>query len=302
MELKWFELKFTKETYHVGKTILYNIPQIPLVAGENVPKLISMLRAFKPQAIVSDFDINGLYLGELFRVPVILISNMHLMEYYPLSLEFKDKVRYYLTEKPVLNAYRGARHYIISSIVKPPVKQKHASFFYPLVRKEFFDVQGIPAHDSEFVLVYMDPKPLQEMQPLLALFPNTKFKVYGGSPYMNASNVEYCSFDQTRFAEDVKNCAGIISHGGISLLSEAMICKKPLCTFTTKHFFERYYNGMLVKMLGYGEVCDEINLSNVSHFLENLPAYQEKLKHSPIEPENDKAVKKIEQLLETHAQ
>jgi uncharacterized protein (TIGR00661 family) len=78
-ELQWFELVYDEEIYHKGKTFLKMVPNIPLVAAKNFMTLAKIVREFKPEVIVSDFDVNSVYLGDLFRIPTLTLSSMHIM-------------------------------------------------------------------------------------------------------------------------------------------------------------------------------------------------------------------------------
>src|SRR3989344_1202849 len=70
---------------------------------------------FKPDIIVTDFDVNGLYIAKLFNLPVVTISNMHILNYLPVEMKPKEKIEYLLTEKPMLDAFSPTDYLFVAS-------------------------------------------------------------------------------------------------------------------------------------------------------------------------------------------
>jgi uncharacterized protein (TIGR00661 family) len=294
-KLKWFKLVFNGAEFDATKTFLNGIVRLPYIASNNFYHLIKIGLKFKPEIIVSDFDVNGLYAGRLFRVPSILISNMHLIDFMDFDFELKEKIRFYLTQKAVLDLFLGFKYLLVSSFVKLQRKKKNVFFFEPIVRKEILKAK--PSIE-DFSLVYGSKNTLSNLIPELKKQENERFVVYWEGPEKSTGNIQFKHFNEKGIVEDLSNCKAVFSHGGISLLSEAVILKKPCYVFSSKKFFERYFNGYLIERLGFGSIQVSPSQENIKSFFNNLPVFQKNFKKKNIQPGNQKMIKKIKELIE----
>lgn len=295
-QFKWFKLIFNEERIQKSHTLMYNLPLLPYVAAKNLQNAYKMVRDFKPEVIISDFDMNGVYMGQLFRIPSIVISNMHLMNYKMIPLSTQEKLTYYLTEKPILDFFNAANHLIVSSLVKPNLCETKTSFFHPIVRKVFLNQKPIDAEQGDHIIVYSTPKQLTRIIPMLKNL-KEKFIVYGYDQDSKEGNVETKKFSNDNFIPDLLNAKAVFSHGGISMLSESAVLKKPSYTFTGKSFFERYYNGAIVADQDWGEVHEKPNEKTLQGFIDKIPQYAESLRKSNISADNKAVVSKLHSLI-----
>ena len=295
-ELQWFELVYQEEIYHKGRTFLKMVPNIPLVAAQNFMTLAKIVREFKPQVIVSDFDVNSVYLGDLFRIPTLTISSMHIMNEVTFDLELKDKIAYYLTEKPVLQAFASTQYVLVPYFLKPEKpKIKNAFYFNPIIRREVLE-EAEKAKETDFYLAYFSQEKLPALTELLEKFP-FKFKVYPAEAYRVEDNIEFKRFSD-EFIKDLAACKGVMCHGGVSLMSEAFFLKKPVCVFTDKQFFERYYNGLAAQKKGYGLVAETFSRPKLHEFFSRQEEFKKNILKANIQPSNQEIVAKVEELVE----
>ncbi len=293
-KLKWFELNFDGGSYDKKTTYLKNIPRAPYIIASNLFTLGKIVKEFKPDLIVSDFDVNGVYVGEFFGVPVVTLSNMHLLNFIEPPLEFNEKLKYYLTEKPVLKAFLGSDYFFISSIFKPSVWKENTFFFNPVVRREF----AFPSPEKNgHTLVYLAPDSVHSILPALKSLKEKEFIVYGNNEAKAEGNVRLKEFSSREFCRDLKQAESVICHGGISIISEATVLKKPMCVFSPKNFFERYFNGFLVQKLGFGELHETVSKSSLQGFFSSQRVYSENLESAGIRPANREVVEKIGELI-----
>ncbi len=295
-EMRWFELVFKKERLSKSSTIFHNLPLLPYIAASNLMRAVRIVHQFKPDIIVTDFDVNGLYIAKLFNLPVVTISNMHILNYLPVEMKPKEKLEYLLTEKPMLDAFSPTDYLFVASFLKPKTEKKNVQFYYPIVRDKFLKAKP---RQGDFVLIYDSHVSTlsKSLLPLLYDFPEHKFVIYGNFQPHTEKNVTFKSYSEDGFFKDLLNCKCIISHGGISVLSEATILKKPMIVYTKTDFFERYFNGILVQQLGFGELYEQPSKENLFYFLGHLRLYRQNLKKSNIKPENHKIVGKISEII-----
>lgn len=294
--VKYFEIFFNETTISKRKTILYNLPKLPSVVMANISGYTEMLRGFRPDIVVSDFEIGAFYLSRMLSIPAIVISNMHAMKYIKLAGEVRG-AEYYLTERPQLDAFRGAEHYIVISLMKPEKKRRNVDFFYPVVDRA---VLGKKPSNGGFVLVYSSPasRLWEIIEPVLKKFPKTKFTVYCGARESKISgNVAVKPREKEEFTEDLAKCSAVICSGGFSLISEATVLGKPVLAVTPKAWYERYYNGLMLRELGIGEVAESASGEALAAFLANCGKYRKNLSRAGIRAGNKEIIAKIKELI-----
>src|SRR3989344_6474928 len=126
----------------------------------------------------------------MFNIPVILISNMHVMQYHKVELSVIDKASVMLFEENMLRAFSGAEYYFILSLldVKDP-SRKNFMFFTPIVRNEFINSK---INEADYFLVYIEKEHISNFTAIVkANFPEKKFLVYGLGKNSTDRNIIY---------------------------------------------------------------------------------------------------------------
>jgi len=298
-QLQWFELKFDESRFLKAQTFLQNISKLPSVAASNFVKMVKFVRAFEPDVIISDFDVNGVYVGLLFNIPVITISNMHLMKYAKPSLRLKEKIGYYLTERPILDMFAGTKHFLIPGLVKPHTNEKNVHFFHPLFRGAVLKLK--PRKGKHF-LAYGSDAMVDSIIALLPLFPDKQFIVYGKNKTAKKGNVHFKRFSEEGFLNDLAGCQAVLCHGGTTLISEALLLGKPVYISTPIDFFERYFNGLLVQGLGCGEIYPEPTKETLYWFLGHVDGYARAIRKLKLRPGNPALLRELNKILEQEKQ
>ena len=289
--LKWFDLLFDKDQYKRTKTILYNLPSAPRVIASNFLSLLKLVREFKPDVIVSDFDFNSSLIGFMQNIPVIILSNMHMMEYNPIEMSVKDKIDYAIKERPIIHGFARMDSLFVLGFVKPRSLPKKAKFFFHPIRKEV--LEKIPSKKG-FFLVYLSDGQVDSMLSLLKRFRDKKFVVVGKKSKHNLpSNFKFKPLDQDAFAKDLAECNGVLSHGGISLTCESLYLKKPLYTSTSKSFFERYYNGKVVEEHGMGLLEEKPTFEGLEKFFSRILEFEKNIEKNNFVPDSEALKKEL---------
>jgi len=191
--ISWFKMLYAKNSYRGISTILYNIPRIPFVFAGNLLKLRKIVGDFRPDIVISDFDVNGIYIAKLSGLPVITISNMHMMDYEKPRLSTSEKIGFLLTQESMLKSFVGTDHFIIMHLIKPKQGKKGVDFFYPIVRQS---VTSATPDDKGYFLVYSSAAQLPALLPVLEKFPAWQkltakqksvaaFLLIAGSPFLS---------------------------------------------------------------------------------------------------------------------
>lgn len=296
-KMHWFELITSKEKVSKPHTLVYNLPRLPYVAVKNVMTALGRFRRFKPDIVISDFDVNGIYTAQLLRVKSIAISHMHLMRYMAPEMGLNERMQYYFTEKPILDFFNTADYMLIPALAKPRGKAGEGThFFGPIVRQEILSKKS---KEGNFNLVYGNKGMVNELLPIMKSLKNERFVVYWDGPSSPAGkgNIALKRLSQSGFMEDLGASSSVICHGGISLTSEALCLQKPCCVYTPKDFYERYYNGWLLKRMKVGEVHEKASLHNLSTFLHGKERYSKNLFRKNPKASNKDVLKRINKII-----
>lgn len=293
-KLEWFKLFFVKDRYKHDATVWFNLPKLPKVFFKNLVTLTKIVEEFRPDVIISDFDVNGIYIAKLFNIPSITISNMHITNFIKVDLKLNEKIVYLLNHKTMLQAFSPTDYLLVVYPFIPKRVFKNVEFFRHLVREDFLDsITGF----GDYFLVYSTPSQLETIVPLLKQIPNEKF-IVRGTDGKSTENVFFKpKLSEKEFTIELKNCRGVICHGGLSIISEAITLKKPVYVFSDMQFFERYYNGKIVEKMGFGLLEQTPTLEGLKKFIGKNNEYREELLEKNTEPANKEFLKKLDGLV-----
>ena len=142
---------------------------------------------------------------------------------------------------------------------------------------------GLDATPSvgEHVVVYQTSASCEDLEEVLARFPDIPFHVYGYRRELEApvteGNLTYHPFSEQGFVDHLASARAVVSNGGFSLMSEAVYLKKPFLAIPIASQFEQVMNGHYLEALGYGFTMDRLDEATLRHFLAHLESYREKV-------------------------
>src|SRR5690349_6631465 len=101
------------------------VEELPLSA-DNLDRMQAIHERFKADCVVSDFESFAYLFGQRYRLPVISIDNMQVMNRCEIDVEipFAEKVNFALAKTIVKTKLPGCYHYLITSFFLPPVKKE----------------------------------------------------------------------------------------------------------------------------------------------------------------------------------
>ena len=118
------------------KTLLHNAYNLPKGSYKTLRKLMKIIKDFKPEIVISDFEPFTGLVSKFFDTKLISIDNMHIMT----NCKFKIPKRYYkdyLAAKIVINSFIiKADYYLINTFFYPEIRKKNTFLFPPILRDE----------------------------------------------------------------------------------------------------------------------------------------------------------------------
>jgi len=158
---------------------------------------------------------------------------------------------------------------------------------------------GLKPSYKDHILVYQTSKSNIKLINTLKRFKDN-FIIYGFDKNEKDGNLEFKSFNEDQFFDDLKNARAVITNGGFTLISESLFLKKPIYSIPVKGQFEQILNAVYLDSLGYGEFHEEIDEKNLKNFFKKLPEYRENLKKYDG-GDNKALIKELEDSIEKYA-
>ena len=242
------------------------VEELPLTA-DNLDRMQAIHERFKAEAVISDFESFAYLFGQRYRLPILSIDNMQIMNRCKIDVDIpkSEKVNFTLARTIVKAKLPGCHHYLIASFFFPPVSKERTSLFPPILRDEIIAAKP-RARAGEHVLVYQTADAYKELVPTLQRMKG-KFVVYGLKRDEDLGNVQLKNFAEAGFIDDLATARAVITGGGFSLMTEAIFLGKPILSVPIQKQFEQLLNGLYLEKLGYGRCVKELSPQAIEGFL-----------------------------------
>ncbi len=269
-------------------TIIKNLKKISIKNYLNIKRLKNKLDDFKPNIIISDWELfTNLYARDK-KLNLISIDNEHFILYGLINFEKKYRLDYYKTY--LFSKLFNYGKAIIIGLPGQKLRQENMYIVNPILRKE---IVKLKIKNDGHILVYPS---IVKNEKLIELLKNIKarFILYNYN-YNNKieGNIIFKKFDEKEFLKDLASSRGIITTGGFTLISEATYLKKPLLVMPIKNHFEQILNAQYVKENNLGMIMEEPNSRTIEIFLLNLERFGTK----KYEPGNKKLFRLLDEMI-----
>lgn len=259
---------------------------------ESVKKIYSVIKKFKPDIVITDFEGTVAFIAKTLGYKVICVCNNHsltkLKYNYPIKYR-KDRNQTILITKAI---FPKVDYHLITTFFYLPVKKDNVSLYPPILRKEVTQLKPVM---GKYVLVYQTSDTNSKLLDILKTI-NCKFIIYGFNISKREGNLLFRKFDDKKILKDMQGCKAVIANGGYSLISEAVSLHKPILSIPIKGQFEQILNALQIKRLGYGEFHEEADHKKIVTFIKNINKYHDNLKKFKRE-DNSRILAKIEEII-----
>lgn len=295
----------SKTSYDFFRTAYKNLPKLHKVFYRN-------WRVFDKcapgaDAVVSDHEVSSLLWGKAKAKKTVSISHVHGMFFSHLFGGFPNplNIMYSIPLDLPASSLAGMADAVVNTHFFIPEKRKilNTHFFGPVVQGSI--MRRNPEH-GEDIVVYL-PNPLFEPflgmcaknppEQKVSFFCSPQQKALAKPIVKDSRNIVLNDITSESFRDALVSAKCFVSHGGISSLTEALFLKKPCFALTDKYFYERYFNGKAMEMLGYGMCRESADAGEFGRFLENHDEYAKALKKKPVVPANKEIVKFINSII-----
>ena len=269
-----FRLIFRDSNVCVWRTIAYNMVRARMYAL-SLLRVLQLIHNFRPHVIITDFDYATNWAGWLTRTPVISLDNQMILRVCN-APKPKSAFAEFVTRVGMRIVSPGARFYVVLSFIPCRINVTNAIVVQPIVREE---IQSLRCTRKGHILVYQTSPTSSEIISVLKSVPY-KFSVYG----MNKIGIEKnCRFEEShkQFIKDLASCDAVITNGGFTLITEAMLLGKPVLSVPIRGQYEQTMNAFLLEKNGLGVWSKKITVNSIEQFISSLPKLRENLSSAP---------------------
>jgi uncharacterized protein (TIGR00661 family) len=257
-------------------TLLENVAAAFSGLPENVATYFDMLRKFKPEVVISDFESWTYFYGKAMGLPIIDVDNMQIINrcaHEPALLKGHE-AEFQLTKTLIKSKLPFSNHYVISTFFYPPVRKARTTLVPPILRPEILAARS-KVKRGDHLLVYQTSDTNTELPKILEST-GLECRIYGMKRSIKEElverNLHYRPFSEDGFIEDLATSRGVIAGGGFTLMGEAVYLRKPMLSVPIAGQFEQVINGLYLEQLGYGRMARELDADVVKSFVDAIPS------------------------------
>ncbi len=263
-----------------GKTLWSNVLTGAVGTPKNIAAYFELIKDFKPEVVISDFESWTYLYAKANRLPIISIDNMQIINRCTHGPEILDeyKAEFELTRAFIKGKLPFCNHYLITTFFRPPVRKAETSLYPPILRPEILSAHR---RSGAHLLVYQTGEGNDGLAEALAKT-GLECRIYGMRRAIQEEQVEgnlrYRPFSEAGFVDDLASSRGVIAGGGFTLMGEAVYLHKPMLAVPLQHQFEQVMNARYLEQEGFGRMARSLtDPAAVRDFVAAIPACEDKL-------------------------
>ncbi|MBF0198788.1 MAG: hypothetical protein HQL32_13820 [Planctomycetes bacterium] len=283
VEIPCLKLLFRNDRVHIPDTLKYCGSRW-LKRKQIIANIKEQLQEYKADFVICDFEYFVPRAAAKLGLPVIQVSHQVVLLTSKIDLPLRywgNILKTFISSRLIIPNLNNA---LSVSFFSPPLKKSAEKIGVKIVpacirgsMKEKVNKGGLA---ENHVLVYFSCPTFFWIMPILKLFSQEKFIVYGSDKIgMDGDNIEYKRISPTTFQDDLLASKAIITNGGHNLLGEAIYFKKPVFAFYVEGQFEQFLNTYYLEKMQMGScIRHKKNFqAEFSEFLNKLPQFKDKM-------------------------
>lgn len=263
-----------------GKTFWSNVLSGAAGLPKNIAAYFELIEAFRPEAVISDFESWTYFYAKAHRLPIISIDNMQIIHRceHPEEITVGHRTDFQIAKSFVKGKLPGCDHYLITTFFRPRIRKPKTSLHPPILRPE---ILAASPTEGDHLLVYQTAEGHDTLVDALRES-GLECRIYGLRRGLDEEQTEgelrYMPFSETGFIDDLASARGVIASGGFTLMGEAVYLHKPMLAVPLGRQFEQVVNCRYLERLGFGMYSADLEDAAVIHaFIDGIPKYREAL-------------------------
>jgi uncharacterized protein (TIGR00661 family) len=264
-----------------SRTLWANLRDGIAALPAQIRSYFELVRDFRPDVVISDFD-SWVYLyAKTHGLPVISIDNMQIINRcdHDKRLLAGIERQFHVQRAFVKAKLPFCDQYLVTTFFFPPVLRKRTRLVPPVLRPEVIEQT---ATRGDHLLVYQTSEDHEALSQVLAAS-GFECRIYGLRRNLSEEQVEgnlrFRPFDERAFIADLASARAVISGGSFTVMSECVYLHKPLLAVPVSGQVEQVLNARYLQHLGYGQTADHIDAQVLARFLAAVPSCEERLAH-----------------------
>ena len=260
----WTAGLFERFDYHPGFTFQIAAGRIRyLQTGRRLylRRFLTDVRSFDAAGfdlVISDFEPLSAYIAKIHGIPSIGLGHLYAFCYRVPTGGFNPLAgllwRYFA---PVRHPLGFHWHHFDQPLLPPAISR---------------DVRSAETFRPDKILLYLPFENQGVITRWLADFPDYQFYLYTDvAQASDHGHLHFRPFSRAGFLRDLGECAGVISHAGFTLTSEALHLGKKVLVRPLKGQFEQAANTAALLRLGLGSLISRLDEETLSDWLERPP-------------------------------
>ncbi|MBK8259058.1 MAG: teichoic acid biosynthesis protein [Polyangiaceae bacterium] len=275
-----FHMIYEENRVRRGKTLWSNVLQGIAGTPKNIQAYFELIREFKPEVVISDFESWTYLYGQAHQLPIISIDNMQIINrcsHAPEIIE-GDEADFQFAKAFVKGKLPFCNHYLITTFFRPPVRKDKTTLVPPILRPE---ILAAKRSRGDHLLVYQTAEGNEGLADILAQS-GVECRIYGMRRNITEEQVEgnlrYQPFSEQGFINDLASARGVVAGGGFTLMGEAVYLHKPMLAIPLERQFEQVMNSRYLRAEGFGNWTRKLDEAQIlKDFLRDIPKCEEAL-------------------------
>jgi len=265
-----------------GKTLWSNALTGAVGVPKNIAAYFELLKDFRPEAVISDFESWTYLYAKAHRLPILSIDNMQIINRCTHDPEIVKghEADFQITRAFVKGKLPFCDHYLITTFFKPPVRKPDTTLYPPILRPE---ILAATRRRGDHLLVYQTAEGQTKLAETLART-GLPCRIYGMKrgiqEDVEIGNLVYKPFSEQGFIDDLASSKAVLAGGGFTLMGEAVYLHKPMLALPLGRQFEQVLNARYLMREGYGSELSGLDDEGaIRAFVEAIPRYEERLEN-----------------------
>ena len=129
---------YDENRVRLGKTLWSNVLTGATGLPKNIAAYFDLIREFKPQVVISDFESWTYLYGQMHRIPIVSIDNMQIINRCTHAPEMLEgyKAEFELTRAFIKTKLPFCEEYLVTTFFYPPVRRPKTKLVPPILRPE----------------------------------------------------------------------------------------------------------------------------------------------------------------------
>ena len=167
-EIDKLDIVYKETKVCIHKTIFKNLKDMPS-SFKSLQKVDKIIRKFKPDIIISDFEPFTNYIAKIHQIPLVIIDNPSVLRKCKISVPKKFLGDYVVACFVAGSIVNFANYYLLTTFFKTKSRSKRVFLYPPIVRDEIINAK--PSKKGH-IIVYQTSHNYDHLIPILKKIPS----------------------------------------------------------------------------------------------------------------------------------